>query len=477
MRTRRISAPHSLRAASTYARDQRPAPAAVRAYLDRAERREPGTKIQYGHPSPRFWNRGPVSLDELFAAVDPERELMLYLHVPFCPPTTPSACGFCLFAREDFEAYPLVVRYVDHLLQELAAVAERLGRRRLSAVYVGGGTPNLLKPREIRRLFDALRASFRLAADTEVTFEGTPALFTIDRLEALADVGVNRISVGVQVLSPRLLRHSGRHQTAAQVERTIRFCRDHGLRCSADLITGWFEQQPSDVVDDVDRLADWGVTGIVNHPLTMAGDSTFARDSARLPPVETTRRSYAAAHQRLTRLGFRADSYTDYRRAELGPVRYLELYRDVERVDRVGLGYGANSLLAGRAGAPGYTSRNVASLGAYAQRVRAGASAIEDHFAFAPIDLALLHVLKGLEGTPRLSAEAYRRRFGGDLRADWEPWWTELERRGWAVWGPDGPRLVGAGPFFTSAIQRALAEPRNAMLRAAAGGGPREVRA
>jgi len=445
---------------------------AVRRYLDRAERREPGTKIQYGHPSPRFWRHGALELDELLAPLTPGRELMLYVHVPFCPPTTPAACGFCLFAREDFDGYPRVARYVDDLLVELDALAQRIGRRPLAAVYIGGGTPNVLKPRDVERLFAAIRTAFVVEPATEVTFEGTPALFTPDRLRTLVDVGVNRVSVGVQVLRPELVSHSGRQQTPAQVRATIEFCRNHGLHCSADLITGWFDQTAADVVDDVERLTEWGVTGIVNHPLTMAGDSVFARNRARLPPVESTRSSFAAARARLLELGFRADGYTDYRRAELAPVRYLELYRDLERVDRLGVGYGANSLFAGTRERPGHTVKNVASLGDYAERVRAlrrGSSAVESRFAFAPSDLKLLYVLKGLEGSPWLSTRAYRERFGSDLRKDWAPWWRELERRGWLAWEPDGPRLAGDGVFFTSAIQRALAEPRNAYLRGQAG--------
>jgi coproporphyrinogen III oxidase-like Fe-S oxidoreductase len=167
-------------------------------------------------------------------------------------------------------------------------------------------------------------------------------------------------------------------------------------------------------------------------------------------------------------LGFRADSYTDYCRTELPPVEYLALYRDPLRNDRVGVGYGANSMLAGDAREPGHTYKNVVGLEPYRSKVRglaSGASCVDTSFRFTAADIRLLYVLKGLEGAPALSASAYAAEFGCDLRADFEAHWGELERRGWLAWNGDRPALVGDGVFYTSTVQRCLAEARNAELR------------
>jgi coproporphyrinogen III oxidase-like Fe-S oxidoreductase len=267
------------------------------------------------------------------------------------------------------------------------------------------------------------------------------------------------------VLKPELVRYSGRKQRPEQIQRTADFCAQHGLRCSVDLITGWFDQTPQDVVEDIVQLASWGVTGIVNHLLTLAGDSEFARRSDELPPVEVTRRTFLTARETLMDLGYRADSYTDHCRSDLPVVQFLEMYRDILHNDRVGVGYGANSLLSGSLTSPGHTYKNVTGLGPYRDRIVDGDSCIESSFRFDEEDLRLLYVLKGLEGTPFLSATDYRATFGSDLQADFEPWWDELARRGWLVWRGDQPRLVGEGTFYTAAIQRCITEPRNADLR------------
>jgi len=436
----------------------------IEAYLDRHRARLPGTKIQYGHPSPRYWRPSEADLPELLADAVSDRKVALYLHIPFCVPTEPGACGFCLFAREDFSSYPLLRRYVGSLITEMERVAAVLGPRELGSVYFGGGTPNLLRPEEITALFDALFRQFTITPATEITFEGYPPLFTPDRLEALAEAGCTRISLGVQTLDSELLLESGRTQDTEQIRNTIRFARDAQMRCSADLITGWFGQGPSSIERDVDTLLDWGITGLVNHPLMIGGDSDFARRAEALPSVQEQAQTFAAATARLLARGFRMDSYTDYCAADIAPVSYLDMYRDVLAVDRIGVGYGANSLLAGTPSHPGSTWANVRNTGEYQQRVDAGHSAIDERFAFAAQDLRLLYVLKGIEGTPWIDAAAYAHRFGRDLRSDYAPVWDALEGMGWLRWDGDGPRLMGDGVFHTAQVQRCISEPRNCEL-------------
>lgn len=441
-------------------------------YLQRHMSREPGTKIQYGHPSPRFWQRANPKLADVLAPIDPNKPLNLYLHIPFCPPTDPEACGFCLFAREDYRNYRIVDAYMANLKTELRAVAASLGRRTLHTLYFGGGTPNILTAAAIRDIFATLHELFDIPPACETTFEGTPGLFTQDRLEALRDVGVTRISVGAQTLKPHLIKHSGRKQKPEHIERTAKFAKKHGIRCSVDLITGWFDQTPEDVVDDIELLHAWGATGIVNHPLTLGGDSPFSRKKHELPPVQVTCESFMAARERLFELGYRADGYTDYCASDMPPVAFLTMYRQVLLHDRVGVGYGANSLLTGSLDNPGHTYRNVVGTGPYNQRVAEqignGGSCVDSRFGFDRVDLQLLYVLKGLEGFPYLSASDYEAVFGTPLYEDFAPWWDALGEREWLEWNDGQPRLVNDGIFYTSEVQRCLSWPRNDVLRQAA---------
>ena len=193
--------------------------------------------------------------------------------------------------------------------------------------------------------------------------------------------------------------------------------------------------------------------------------------------MSVTCKTFLTARDHLHKLGFRADSYTDYCRSTLPPVRFLDMYRDALRNDRVGVGYGANSLLAGTLAQPGHTFRNVEGVGPYDARVQGGGSCAESIFRFSREDLRLLFVLKGLEGTPYLDAREYKAMFGTDLVTDLAPWWQALEVRGWLEWKGTSPMLVGEGVFYTSTVQRCISELRNRELRALAAPQPSAVSA
>jgi oxygen-independent coproporphyrinogen-3 oxidase len=444
--------------------------AAVRRYLAEHLEVQPGTKIQYGHPSPRFWT--PLELDSgrVRAMRQPDRKLFLYLHIPFCPKTDPPACGFCLFAREDFTGYPAVEKYVEYLERELLMYGDHFAGETLECVYFGGGTPNVIRPRDYERLMAVVKKQFKLSPDVEVTLEGVPQLFDEERIAAMAQAGITRISVGAQQLKDELLQYSGRQQTAEQVLFTIEESHRRGCSVNVDLICGWFDQTEQDLEDDLTQLVALHPESIVVHPLTLAGPSHFAQEKARLPKTTETCRTFMRGRQFLEANAYWGSSYTDYmlKNPPRGPeeTKYLRFYRDFLRYDRLGVGYGANSLFAGTRGTPGYTWRNIDQTNDYYAKLDAGELPSLEGFHFNAEDVRLLYVLKGLEGTPFLNADAYRAQFGSDLERDFHAYWDGLRDRNWLDVDAEGTyRLVGDGVFYTPMVQRCLSEERNAELR------------
>jgi oxygen-independent coproporphyrinogen-3 oxidase len=443
---------------------------AVRRYLAEHREVQPGTKIQYGHPSPRFWKPMQMSPAEVRALRQPNRPLFLYLHIPFCPRTDPPACGFCLFAREDFTGYPAVAQYLEYLHRELEMYAPHFAGETIECVYFGGGTPNVLRPRDYETVMASVRQLFRIAPDAEVTLEGVPQLFDHERIQAMAAAGITRISVGAQQLKDELLKYSGRQQTAEQVLSTIEESHRLDLSVNVDLICGWFDQTEQDLEDDLAQLVPLAPESIVIHPLTLAGPSHFAQEKARLPATSETCATFMRGRGFLERHGYWGSSYTDYmlRKPPRGPdeTKYLRFYRDFLRYDRLGVGYGANSLFAGTMSSPGVTWRNVDQTVGYYEQLDAATLPVLEGFTFSGDDVHLLYVLKGLEGTPLLNADDYRAQFGGELEADFRPYWDALREIGWLEVSDDKSyRLVGEGVFYTPMIQRCLSEDRNAELR------------
>lgn len=167
----------------------------------------------------------------------------IYLHVPFCT----VRCGYC-----DFNTYTAtelgpvggakgasVATYVDAAIAELDLAVRSVGDdRRVSTVFVGGGTPTLLPPQDLVRFLDAARERWGLADDVEVTTEANPDSVTEESLRVLADGGFTRVSIGMQSSVPQVLATLDRTHDPANVSRAVAAARAAGLAVSLDLIYG-----------------------------------------------------------------------------------------------------------------------------------------------------------------------------------------------------------------------------------------------
>jgi putative oxygen-independent coproporphyrinogen III oxidase len=169
-----------------------------------------------------------------------ERPFGVYVHVPFCS----VRCGYC-----DFNTYTLtelgadgasVATYADAALRELDLAASVLGPTPPEArtVFVGGGTPTMLAAADLVRMLRGIRDVFGLADDAEVTTEANPDSVTPEGLQALADGGFTRVSLGMQSAVPHVLRVLERTHDPDNVGRAVEAARAAGLQVSLDLIYG-----------------------------------------------------------------------------------------------------------------------------------------------------------------------------------------------------------------------------------------------
>lgn len=166
--------------------------------------------------------------------------LGLYLSVPFCR----TKCSFCNFASGVFSR-PQFDRYVQHLESELAraeTIAAEMGgdfERELDSVYLGGGTPSVLAPDQLARLFRAVRDTFTVLPESEITVEVAPGTLSPEILKVLLDSGVNRVSLGMQSFVDQETRSVGRLHTRDVTLRDIANLRANGIHeISLDLIAG-----------------------------------------------------------------------------------------------------------------------------------------------------------------------------------------------------------------------------------------------
>src|SRR6478609_708635 len=184
---------------------------------------------------------GETALREAAAASNGDpipRRLSLYVHVPFCA----SPCFYCgcnrIITRDVSRAGP----YVDRLVREIALTSPLFDRdREVIQVHFGGGTPNFLSPAQLADVLDSLRRHFHFssASERDISIELDPRFVVPDEIAALADLGFNRASFGVQDFDPAVQVAVNRIQSVVETQAVIEACRATGFRSvNVDLIYG-----------------------------------------------------------------------------------------------------------------------------------------------------------------------------------------------------------------------------------------------
>lgn len=206
--------------------------------------------------------------------------LGVYLSVPFCR----TKCSFCNFASGVFSR-ELFDRYIQHLEQELATAADIAAQagaqfeRTADSIYLGGGTPSVLAPDQLERLFAAVRSGFDITRDAEVTVECAPGTLSIDLIDTLLRCGVNRVSLGVQSFVDQESKSVGRLHTRNIVMTELARLADAGLTdVSVDLIAGLPYQTRESWAYSLSEVIDSGVPHVSVYMLEVDEDSRLGRE-------------------------------------------------------------------------------------------------------------------------------------------------------------------------------------------------------
>lgn len=434
-------------------------------------------KIQHSFPSPRFWSERDVPVDEVLAsrrrlrAAGRGSVVNLYVGVPYCIKTDPGKCGYCLFPVEEFEGNHQLEDYFNNYLKKEAEMYRPgLEGAQLGAVYFGGGTSNLYKAPKYAELMGLVRSLFPdIDERVDLTLEGIPQLFTHDKMKAIADCGMNRISMGVQQVNEKLNSLSGRKQTTKHVIQSVEWAREFGLACNVDLIFGWPQQTVDSMVKDLETVISWGVYDITHYEMNVGGPTDFALNRYHeLPSTLANLEMYQVQRDLLTSHGFEQITAYNWRKpGDPCSRRYEEgVTREAGSMDTVGLGYAAITFFGDTALDPGesWSYINWRDLREYKRAIDEGRYPVECGFRHEPEDFLLFMAFRNLFGL-QLDRNAYKQEFGADVYDLFEPIWSAFEEFGFVDITDDKIRLVDDGPFYTPMVQTLLAEQRYKELR------------
>lgn len=213
----------------------------------------------------------------------------IYINIPFCP----STCLYCSFTSNPIGLWSSRMdEYLDCLEEEMAAMAPLFMEKKLETVYVGGGTPTTLTPDQIHRLLGHLKEYFDCSYLQELTVEaGRPDSITLDKLEALKQEGVTRISINPQTMQQKTLDLIGRFHTVEQTKDAFLMARTAGFdNINMDMIVGLPGETMEDVEDTLKQISDLGPDNLTVHSLAIkraARLNLMAETYAKYPRVNS----------------------------------------------------------------------------------------------------------------------------------------------------------------------------------------------
>lgn len=433
-------------------------------------------KIQHAFPSPRFWSETDVPVQNVLS----DRKMLhqngqgmpvnLYMGVPYCIQTDPGKCGYCLFPVELFSGNIDLEIYFDYLKREVAMYKDAVQGVPLGAVYFGGGTSNLYKEPKYYELMGLVRELFPQIEDyVDITLEGIPQLFTREKIKAIRDSGMNRLSMGVQQINERLNSFSGRKQTTRHVIQTLEWAREFGLPTNLDLIFGWPQQTVHTMVEDLETVVSWGVHDITHYELNVGGPTDFALNRYHeLPSTLSNLEMYRESRDLLLSHGYEQVTAYNFRKPGDPNSRPYEegVTRRFDHMDTLGIGYAAITFFGDVSLGDGrsWSYINQRNLAEYKQAIDSGRFPVERGFRHAQEDFMLSMVWRNLFGL-KIDRGELNNAFDVDVYEKFEGVWEGLQEYEFVEVTPHEIRLVGDGPFYTPLIQTLLAEARYRELR------------
>jgi putative oxygen-independent coproporphyrinogen III oxidase len=265
-------------------------------------------------------------------------DLALYVHWPFCLAKCPY-CDFNSHVRERIDQS----RFARALRRELATEAVRLGRRRLTSVFFGGGTPSLMDPSTVGALLDDAARYFDVAENLEITLEANPTSIEAGRLSGFRAAGVNRVSIGIQSLDDNALRTLGRQHSAGEAVAALALARRLFPRVSFDLIyarpgqdsPSWRAELRAALAIAADHLSLYQLTIEPATPF----EALHRQGKIVLPDEDTAAALYDATEEECARAGLLAYEISNYARPGEESRHNLAYWR---YLDYAGIGPGAH---------------------------------------------------------------------------------------------------------------------------------------
>lgn len=241
------------------------------------------------------------------------KEIGIYVHIPFCK----SKCYYC-----DFNSFTnkgeYIEKYVKCLKKEIKNVGDRVRRNSngnyaelsiAKTLYIGGGTPSFIDAKYIEQIMDTIQTNFEIDKNIEATIEVNPGTVTLKKLQKYREIGINRLSIGLQTSNDNLLKLIGRIHNFEQFLQTVNLAKLAGFtNINVDVMIGLPNQTIYDVEDTLNKIIKLDVTHISVYSLIVEEGTKIEKlldnDTLKLPDEEIERYMYWFAKRKLEENGY-----------------------------------------------------------------------------------------------------------------------------------------------------------------------------
>ena len=210
--------------------------------------------------------------------------LSLYIHVPWCI----RKCPYCDFNSHKATGPLPEQEYIHALLSDLSNELPLVQGRELHSIFIGGGTPSLLNPSAYKLLFAGIKQQVSFSSDIEITMEANPGTFEQERFNGFREVGINRLSIGVQSFHDVCLKELGRIHSGSEAIRAVSMARKAGFdNINLDLMHGLPKQSESMAMSDLQQAIDLAPNHLSWYQLTIEPNTVFWNKEPTLPEDDT----------------------------------------------------------------------------------------------------------------------------------------------------------------------------------------------
>ena len=412
---------------------------------DAEEQTTVGSYFVSNYPPYAFWKPDLVrdALAVLDRAPTTNTPLGLYLHIPFCR----KRCHFCYFKVYTDKSAPEIENYIDAMLEELRLYSQKplVAGRKPKFVYFGGGTPSYLSSHELSRLVGGMKQLLPWDEAEEVAFECEPGTVSEAKLRTIRNLGVTRLSIGIENFDDEVLRINGRAHSSKEIDRIFNFARSVGFpQINIDLIAGMVGETDENWIECVRKTLALGPDSVTIYQMEVPHNTVLFKEMREhgetVAPVATwkTKRDWVKyAFAELEEAGYHIGSaYT----AVKDPARTKFLYRDLlwTGADMIGVGVASFSH------AGGTHFQNEHEMGTYIASVQQGKLPI--YRALTPSSEERMireFVLQMKLGT--VPTRYFRERFGVDIEQRFAAPLRDLRDHGFVTSDPESVRLSRDG--------------------------------